>query len=208
MVEARKLTQRFVDRISTTGLEKEAWYPDTEIKGLGVRVRTNGSATYVYRYRTPNGTTQRRKNLHSISKNKLDFIRDYLRAEFIPELLMGNDPVQRDRERKTGSIFVDDMWDEVLQIWAQKGRNEKYVSEQTKLYNRFIKSKLGRIPLRDVTSNELRKMLRALHETPTQANRLKSLLSFIFKQALRAPYIENDPTCLTSAPMEQISGIA
>jgi integrase len=202
MVEARKLTQKFVDRISTTGSEKEVWYPDTEIKGLGVRVRESGTATYEYRYRVPNGPGQRRKNLRSISQNKLDSIRDFLRMEFIPELLMGNDPVQRDRERKADTILVDDMLDEVLQIWAQKNRSEGYVKEQTRLYDRFIKPQLGRIPLRDVNSNELRKMLRSLHKTPVQANRVKSLLSFIFKQALRAQYIMTDPTALLEGNAE------
>lgn len=181
-----KLTQRFVDTVKPPA-EGEQWFMDTEVRGFGLRVRSNGKKTYGIRW-----ASSRKMTLGDATTIKLEDAREMAILR-LGEVIEGEDPVAN-REAWKKNPTVEDLGAEVVEFLKTQGRSEAYVKESERLLNAYVVPAIGTHRVREVTVKELEKIIHGLKAKPRTGNLVRSLLSRMFKLARKWTYRLDDPT--------------
>lgn len=191
---AIKLTDRFIQSVNPEPGTRVDYF-DQHTRGLMLRVSPD-SKTFYYRYRSPNGGQPRFKlgtyPALSLADARQETI---LNAGLVAR---GGDPA-RDRRRsrteyKTQTIrTLNDLADAYFTAcekgeWApkRKRKRERTLESERGVWRRYIKSTIGGLRLSDVTSAEVKGLLRGMigRGIHAQTNRTQAVLRQMFNYAI------------------------
>jgi len=165
----RKLTKSYVDGLRPSN--KEDFYWDCELTGFGVKVFPSGTKSFVVQYRTPEGRTRR----YTIGKLSDALTPDQARRvakDLLASVVKGGDP-QGDVEKRREAWTVNELMDAYLASEAFAGKAKSTRGADYGRINRHVRPLIGTRFADRVTTEELRRMHRAIVEGKT-ATRVKS----------------------------------
>lgn len=190
---AAPLTKRRLDalrRRAEGDTDYEAIAADGAQSGLAAWVR-RGRVRFVFRYRVPGAPTRRRMQLADYGAITLEQARA-VAQELRGKVAAGVDPQDERAEAARQAVTVAEAvaayladFRERAASGAQRGKRSGYASARRRL-ERHVLPALGRLRLRDVTPEQVRRMHRAMAATPVEANRTLTALSAVYGWADRA----------------------
>src|SRR6478609_7345456 len=210
-----KLTKRSIDAIKRD--EADVVYWDPELRGFGLRVKPSGAKSFLIQFRNRQGRS-RRLTVGQCGRMTPDEARREARR-LLSDVERGLDPVEQ-RFLERNAITVGDLCREYLAkaeaglIIGRKGLPKKASTLEIDRGRiaRHILPLLGKRPLKDLTSADIRRFLDAVmsgktaatvptkprgvaHVTggPTAAVRSVGLLGGMLTYAKEAGYIESNP---------------
>jgi integrase len=183
-----KLTQRMISNLKP--VTKETWYMDSEVTGLGVRIRPNSKPVFALRWKD-RSSRDRKMTLAPISV-ELDGIRAVARQR-LGEIAAGENPLD-DRAKERHKQTVDDLVDLVAEDMKSRDRSKSYIRDFLQQYRDHVQPTIGTMLVREVTSGDVDRVLRKLRQTPALHNRVKAGLSRMFKLSIKWSYRTDDPT--------------
>jgi len=179
------------------GRDKDIYFDESESapSAFGVRVRSNGSASYVIQYRTLKGT-DRLMRLGKVGTLTLAGARKAGRAA-LDRVAEGQDPAQDRHEDREAERLEDLVSDYIEGGLTRRGqpRSDKTQGDYRRMYRADVKdSALGRKRPAEVTARDVERFLEAKADTPVAADRLHALIRSTFRWALRKGRVTVDPT--------------
>jgi integrase len=210
-----KLTKRSIDALKPN--EDDAVYWDPELRGFGLRVKPSGSKSFVIQYRNRQGRS-RRLTVGQYGRMTPDEARREARRH-LSEVERGFDPAEQVLQEKN-AITVADLCSEYLAkaeaglIIGRKGSPKKASTLEVDRGRiaRHIIPLLGKKPLKDLTSADVKRFLEAVMSGktattvktkprglarvtggPTAAVRALGLLGGMLTYAKEVGYIEYNP---------------
>jgi len=172
---ATKLTKRVVEALEPRQREYIVW--DTQIAGFGVRIMPSGRRTYLFRYRDKHGTDRKPKiGVHS-QQMTCDQARE-IAQDWSYKAAKGEDPTAGRRVKNSPTI--DDLYREYMARHAPN-KKERSRKEDERLWKQCVLPRLGiKKKVVEITSDDIEDLKEKMKGTPTQANRVLSLLSKAF----------------------------
>ena len=190
-----RLTQRLVSRLRLQHPvnSQEVWHMDTDVAGFGVRLRASGGSVYAVRYRDHLGK-ERKFTIGSTKAMRLDAARK-LAIKHLAEVHSGQDPVDaRRRARAHRAVTVRELGQETVEHLRSQDRTPEYITDCETFLRKYIIPAIGDHELQAVTPRQVERLVRSLKDTPRTGNRVRALLSRMFKLATRWRYRPDDPT--------------
>jgi integrase len=182
------LTKRSVDALRPVPA-RDVYGWDDELPGFGVRVKPSGVKTYFVQYRNAAGRS-RRVTIGRHGVLAPDQARKLARAQ-LGSVAWGEDPAQAATERRLGAT-VSELCDRFLREHAEPKKRPSSVYTDRRIIEKHIKPTLGALRVEDVRRVDVGNLHHSLRSTPTQANRVVTVLSKMFNLAerwgLRADY--------------------
>lgn len=183
------LTQRIVDReASGRSREREVWLMDSAVRGLGLRIRASGKASFYLRT-TDSRSKSVRLLLGEAVHMRLEEARKLaaVKLKEIRESTSGT----RTAARKAQAMTCGDLAKEYLLGIEDKGRSATYRRDIGKLLDIYALPKLRNTPLLDIDGPALERLVRDLRraDKPYQANRLRQVLIGSWRLAVRRGYL-------------------
>lgn len=166
-----KITKRAVEAVQAGAKDVFVW--DSELRGFGLRVKPTGARSYVVQYRNEHG---RSKRVTIGSHGRLapeEARRQALRI--LADVSKGLDPAG-DRAEARKAPTVADLVARYLDEHLPERGKARSIGESRRLAERHILPALGRRKVADVSRTDVSKLHHDLRATPTQANRVHSLL--------------------------------
>ena len=164
-----RMTKRQID-VAIAGVEKETRLWDDDPRGLGLRIKPSGAATFFIQYRSP---ITFKKTRHSIDQyGRLTIHQARLNAKQLFELIAkGHDPAMEKRQGQyeaKGAVTVSEFCDDYLRdaeagivTYRGKAKKASTLAIDRGRIERHIKPTLGAKLVRDVT---IRDVERAMHD--------------------------------------------
>ncbi len=164
-----RMTKRQID-VAIAGVEKETRLWDDDPRGLGLRIKPSGAATFFIQYRSP---ITFKKTRHSIDQyGRLTIHQARLNAKQLFELIAkGHDPAMEKRQGQyeaKGAVTVSEFCDDYLRdaeagivTYRGKAKKASTLAIDRGRIERHIKPTLGAKLVRDVTSRDIE---RAMHD--------------------------------------------
>jgi len=186
---ARKAGDHF--EVARLNKELESCLPDTLADagqpGLYAQAR-RGRVRFLFRYRPPGGGGRRHMQIDWYGAVTIDQARQIaqnLRGQIAARV----DPqAEREKEQRQ-AITVSEAVESYLrdlnhraESGAMRGKRSGYASAKNRL-ERHVVPRLGSVRLRDVTSDQVRRMHKSMKSTPVEANRTLTALSAAFGYA-------------------------
>lgn len=164
-----RLTKRQIDA-AITKAEKETRLWDDSPRGLGLRIKPNGSATFFIQYRSPVTFKKIRHSIDQYGRLTIEQARTEAKRLF-EDITKGKDPAMEKRQARhsaKGAVTVADFCDDYMKdaragLVTYRGKPKKESTLATDLgrIERHIKPTLGEKRVRDVTSRDIEK---AMHD--------------------------------------------
>ena len=194
--EARKLTISALDslrRKAESDPAFRAYVADAGQPGLYAWAR-RGRVRFVFAYRPPSGGARRRLKIDEFGAITLHQARE-IAEDWRGMVAAGRDPQLEKREQvrrattldQVAGLYLEDLR-ERAESGARRGKRSGYASAKNRL-ERHVLPKLGAVRVRDVTAEQVRRLHRAMKETPVEANRTLTALSAVFGYADRAELV-------------------
>lgn len=167
-----KITKTVVEKIPASDRDTFVW--DSELRGFGVRVKPSGVRSYIVQYR----------NAHGRSKRLTIGLHGRLTAEearkqawlIMGDVEKGQDPAEvKEAYRKAPTVA--EFADRYLAEHVATKMRPKSAAEERRMLSRLLLPALGKRKLADVSRADVARLHHDLRATPTQANRVLSLLS-------------------------------
>lgn len=155
---------------------------DTTVPGLLVR-RGAERCSYHVLYTSPEGVRRRpvigHEGVATVAQAR------QIAREWLLTNLGGKDPLLERNARRAPKITVADVWARVREVTYFDTEGKRWHAEAVRLYEKHLESLAPR-PVADLVYDDVAKIHHALRSTPTQANRVMSVASVIFDEAIRA----------------------
>jgi len=185
---AIRFTKSALDRIlAASEADGDRFHYDSGLPGFAFRVRGRG-ATFVYEYRRQGRV--RRITIGRYGPFTVEQARKEAAALY-RSVSTGGDPAEErkaDRQRRTtfadtAGLYLADLRDRAAK-GAKRGRRST-AAEFSRMLDRLILPKIGRIPIADLDVQDIEGLHRSLASTPAQANRALTLVSAVLGFAVR-----------------------
>ncbi|WP_024879576.1 site-specific integrase [Methylosinus sp. LW3] len=173
-----KLTKRFVDSVAAPE-RGEKWIADGELRGLYLQVRPTGKS-FVIKYKTRG--TSRTVTIGRVGARTPDELREEAR-QVIAAVQRGEDPAKA-RAAKREALSLAEASKEYLKD-AKRTLKPKSHAEYERLLNSYVLPKFGKIGVADLSTSDVAKIVRALGDRKTTANRVLATLSALFAWAAK-----------------------
>ncbi|MFQ5623027.1 MAG: tyrosine-type recombinase/integrase [Paracoccaceae bacterium] len=179
--EGMKLTEAAVRRLEPKA--KQYFVFDAALPSFGVRVGPSGTLSYVLRYRVGGGRKgrQRRITIGKCATMRVDEARDIARKHLL-DIRQGGDP-HGERLAYRDAPTCDDLFRRFMSEHVRPRRAENTAADYQRLIERLILPALGRLKVKDVTTDDMAALHRQLRDTPAQANRVLAVASKAFSMA-------------------------
>lgn len=187
----RKLTSAFIDK-DFSKIGKRTEFYDTLVKGFILRVTKKGHKSFAYRYWYDGQSRQ--ITIGSVDEKSLAKAREKAR-EFRDNVRDGIDPQrQRQYERVSKPITLG----EYIELFKNDYVKRKLKPSTRKSYrsrlNKITKDSISELLLKDVARTDVRKFLKKeANDFPINANRLHSILSKVFNEAIEDGQLSENP---------------
>jgi len=172
-----KLTKRAVEGFAVETKEYLVW--DRDMRGFGLRVYPSGKKTYLVQYRA--GRRTRRITIGQHGVLTAEEARTHAK-QLLGDVARGSDP-SAEKQAKRRAPTVDGLCDRFLEEYVDQHCKPTTARDYHSVIRRFIRPKLGPIPIGEVTRADVVAFHHGLRETPYQANRAAAMLSKLFNLA-------------------------
>ncbi len=221
----QKLTKRFMDTLSVIpGKDYSVW--DSELAGFGVRIKPSGKKSFHIKYRTESGR-QRKTTLGSYGQLTVEQARKLARIE-LGKVAAGEDPATLRIQKKQaqsvsdlcGQYYADAISGKIL--YRGKAKSQSTLAIDIGRINRHIKPLLGAKKFVELTRADIEKFMFAVRDGKTAlrektgprgiarvqggmgtAKKAVSLLSSIYRYAIRLGLIEHNPCQYVELPADK-----
>ena len=176
------LTERLIRDTPPGGKDRILW--DARIKGLGVRIRTSGTKTYILNYRVSG--REHRVTLARVGEMALREARERAGAELVRIRAGEADPLTRRREAR-GAPTVNEGLERFFTAYAparvEAGRLALgTVKNYRQQAARYLRPALGERRIADITRGDIERMVERLGAVaPVQRNRVLAFTSRVFR---------------------------
>ena len=172
-----KLTKRSVEGLAAEEKDYLAW--DRDMRGFGIRVYPSGKKTYLVQYRAGRRTRRITIGQHGVLTAEEARIRA---KQLLGDVARGSDPsAEKQAERRAPTVAG--LCDRFLEEYVEQHCKLTTARDYHSIIRRFIRPRLGPLPIAEVTRAEVVAFHHALRDTPYQANRAASMLSKLFNLA-------------------------
>jgi integrase len=184
-----KLTKRFVETIQPhpTDILK---YWDTELKGFGVVILPSGRRTYCVKYRNAE-RVQKRFKIGVHGQITAEEARNLAKIH-LGKVAHGEDLAETAKQVRNMPT-VSELAQDYLDLHAEKNKEPKSIKEDKSFLRRFILPAFGSQKVASIDRRSIEILHLQLSRTPTQANRVLSLLSKMFTLANAWGWREENP---------------
>lgn len=175
--------------VSTVTVKQRTDYPDDKVKGLVLRVTPTGVKTWCLRYRIHGES--KRYTLGSTESLSLSKARERARKT-LGQVSLGIDPAEAKRKPATGHT-IDALARDYLNFHA-KVNKRSWKADVWRLRRHVLAHWKDR-KVTDITRRDVRAVVEGLTAQgfPTEANRVKSLISTMFRFGIRRDWLEVNP---------------
>jgi hypothetical protein len=173
-----KISKRVVDTAATAAGSDELWVWDVELKGFGLRVRSNGRKTYVLEYRPGRRGRSAQKRRVTIGTHGSPWTPDQARKEALRLLGLvagGGDPAA-DKAAGNKAPRVEELIERFLSEHVEAKRKASTAKEYRRLLEKFVKPAVGHKQRRNETDGLLRSD-GTREPLPIRKSRLQSSMS-------------------------------
>lgn len=172
-----KLTKRSVEGLAAEEKDYLAW--DRDMRGFGIRVYPSGKKTYLVQYRAGRRTRRITIGQHGVLTAEEARIRA---KQLLGDVARGSDPsAEKQAERRAPTVAG--LCDRFLEEYVEQHCKLTTARDYHSIIRRFIRPRLGPLPIAEVTRADVVAFHHALRDTPYQANRAASMLSKLFNLA-------------------------
>ena len=186
----RKLSKSVVDKLDSSGRDEIFW--DTGLSGFGVRVKPNGTKSYLVQYRNRHTGRSRRKTIGQAGP-LLSFSEAKSKAsEYLGQVMRGGDPAE-DALNTRRAPKMKDLADQYISEYAKPQKRPKSVQNDISMLNRIILPKLKNRFVAEVNHRDIQSLHNSLSNTPYQANRVLALLSKMLTLSVRWGWRADNP---------------
>ena len=204
--------RRLTDILVRDARPRESRHELHDATGLTLRVHPGGSKSWVWRYRTVDDT-HRRMSFGSYPAVSLAEARKAL-AIAQDAVQRGEDPALAEREDRRAyveSATVADLAEAYLSRHARPKKKSRSAAEDERMLRSYVIPALGNRKLVDVKRRDLADLIHAEYSrivaaggTGTAANRLKAVISKMFRLAVRWGWIDASPAIELEAPASEM----
>jgi integrase len=166
-----RITKRAVEAVQPGTKDVFVW--DSELRGFGLRVKPTGARSYIVQYRNEHGRSKRVTIGGHGPLAPEEARRRALRV--LADVSKGLDPAG-DRAEARKAPTVADLASRYLDEYLPERGKARSIGESRRLAERHILPAIGRRKVADVSRTDVSKLHHDLRATPTQANRVHSLL--------------------------------
>jgi integrase len=183
-----KLTQRAVAKLKPPNHGSIVKW-DGEVPGFGVRVTSNGVASFVLAYRL-NGR-QSKYTIGRADEWDVSDARDKA-IELRKQVRDGVDP-QDERAHQRGDLTVEELSAEFLEKHATVNLRPGTVRGYREMLRDHVLPEIGRLGVNAVNERDVLSIKAAMKDTPYRANRTIALLSSMFNRGIGWKLCERNP---------------
>ena len=175
-----KLTKVVVDGLGSR--TKAYTIRDENLSGFSVRVYPSGRRAFFFRFRVGGGRSAaiREPKLGDYGSMTVDQARG-LAKDWAAEVRRGGDPSAA-RQMQRDAPTMSALFDRYLAA-AQKRKKASSMRNDTRMIEKQLRPKFGRLKVQEVKRKQVRAYHEALSKTPYEANRRLALLSKLFSYA-------------------------
>ncbi|MEQ1711096.1 MAG: Arm DNA-binding domain-containing protein, partial [Hyphomicrobium sp.] len=184
-----KITKSTVDGMKPAATRFVMW--DTELKGFGVRVSTEGRKTYVVQYRL-HGRAGRSQQVKLGVHGQITPDQARKQAQqVLGEIASGVDVAAekcRQRRAQSDALTVEECWQAFLEVHVRTKLKPASISGYRMLFEKLIVPGIGSRLVKELTFGDVERLHHSRRSTPFQANRAVAVLSKMMSWAIRAGY--------------------
>jgi len=187
MAERIKISKSNIDKVVPTGSEFTIW--DKDIRGFGVRVRANGSMSYVYTYRAGHGrkAAQRKFTLGEVSKLTPDEAR-IIAKKHQGSVAHGKDPAREKVENRT-ALTISELAELFLAEHAQAKRKGSTATAYEAIFRLHVLPELGSTKANSLGRAAVSRLHLKMKATPAVANKMLRVMGSMYSFAQRRGFV-------------------
>ncbi len=172
-----RITKTVLRELSTNDKDLLVW--DDTLPGFGVRVKANGTKTFMIQYRNQFGR-MRRYSIGRLGDITLDQARKEARR-LKSEIALGGDPAEKRKENRS-SATVEELAERYMNDHCEGRCKESTMQAHRWLLDKFILPKFGKHRVLELSTQDVAAYHKSLKDTPYNANRTLGLLKSIFNK--------------------------
>ncbi|WP_299773242.1 site-specific integrase [uncultured Tateyamaria sp.] len=178
-----KLTKSSIERLANDG-PSDVIFWDEALPGFGLRIKPNGTKSFVVQYRNRTTGRSRRKTIGRHGPLMTVHQARETAKSLLAEVLRGADPVVELRAQRKAPTIAD-LADRYLEEHAIPKKRPGSVRNDRSMLLRHVLPQIGKLKVFEVRSADLQRLHNSLQRTPYEANRTLALLSKMFSLAIR-----------------------
>ena len=186
-----RLSKTVVDKIINPSAETIFW--DEALSGFGLRVKTNGTKSYVIQYRTRTSGRSRRKTLGQHGPLMSFGEAKKLATGLLSDVMRGGDPVA-DATTTRNAPTIASLAEQYYDVHALPKKRKRSAANDKSMLDRLILPRLGQQKVAEVGHRDVQTFHNSLKATPYQANRVLALFSKMFELSINWGMRGDNPT--------------
>ena len=183
-----KITDKNILKLGKPAQGNRVYY-DSEVRGFGVRITSNGAISFVLNYRIHG-----RERRYTIGRHP-EMNASASRAEALElrqQIQKGEDPLSA-RVNERAAPTVGDLAADYLKQYAEIHKRRSSIRGDKYMLQAVILPKLARLKVNAVERRDIESLHNSFKATPYRANRILSLLSKMFSLAVEWEWRSNNP---------------
>ena len=185
--KSRRLTKAQLDALRSKAAADpgfSTYLADAGQPGLYVQAR-RGKVAFLFVYRSPGGGARRRMRIDDFGAITLEQARG-IAQQHRGAVATGLDPQDERQERQRRALTLQEAADRYLgdleqraKTGAKRGKRSGWTSAKRRLEKNIL-PKLGQLPIRNITVDQVRRVHRGMASRPVEANRSLTALAAVF----------------------------